>query len=384
MRSARRAPARDVSLALVNACLGVESHLALESSDIDQLVAAARFHRVAPLVLSTFRDSAAPELQPLQSDRFWAVATHLRACAALDQLAGLLDGIEWVTFKGPVFSELAHPVPGVRTYNDVDVLVAPSSLREVCRRLSAAEWRLADYDDMLRGDDPPGEMHWVSPGGVLVDLHWSLVNMHSRRRLFDVPTAALLRRRVPVQLGSNEQWWTLDPADSILHGCLHAALAGANKLVYLVDVDGLAGAITDWDEVADRAKQWRAHVQVALVLDRARRVLGTRVPADLHSRLAVPWTVRALTSITDRVAPVPDGRQSAGWARFVARAVRTTPGGTVRASVLHTVRRVREWAFPDRQSSAERVRAGEESLEVFLSAVEATETRPVLSTTKGT
>ena len=368
----RRRAAVDVSRALVEACRTDGSRSAPDPEVVAELVAAARFHRIAPLVLVAYRRSGAPGLEPLEVDRLRAVATHLQACGALDQLAALLEGVEWVTFKGPVFSELAHPVPGLRTYNDVDVLVPPASLREVCRRLREAGWHLADYEDMLRSPEPPGEMHWVSPGGVLVDLHWSMINMHSRRRLFEVPTAALLQRRVPVQPGSSRQWWTLDPADALIHACLHAALAGANKLVYLVDVDRLSRAVTDWDDVAARALEWRAQTQVALVMGRARRVLGTPLPADLDDRLGVPVPLRLLSSVTDRWAPVPDERQSAGWPRFLARAARTTTGGTVRAAVLHALRGVRERAAPDTRDDPARRPADEQSLEVFLAAVEST------------
>ena len=130
---------------------------------------------------------------------------------------------------------------------------------------------------MLRNQDVPGEMHWVSPAGVLVDLHWSMINMASRRRLFDIPTRELLERRRTLPLGGQEVW-ALEPADALVHGCLHAALAGANKLIYLLDVDMLARSVTDWDEVVARAQSWGAQAQTALVLARTSRVLGAPIP----------------------------------------------------------------------------------------------------------
>ena len=350
--------------------------MALSPAATERLVAAARFHRVAPLVFAAYRTSGHQGVLALQADRVQAISHHLQACHALDQLASVLQDIEWATFKGPVFSELAHPVPGLRTYNDVDVLVAPSSLREVCRRLHAAGWQIADYRDMLSNPQPPGEMHWISPGGVLIDLHWSMINMQSRRRLFEVPTTQLLDRRVPVTLGSTRVW-TLDPCDSLVHACLHAALAGANKLVYLIDVDQLSRQVTDWDELTRRARQWRAQVQVALVLGRARRVLGTSLPADLDSRLGVPSPIRGLLALTDRVASVPNGRQNAGMAKFVARTVRSTTTETVRTASLNATRGVKERSRRSTTELAERMRADEASLEAYLVAVESAGEPPV-------
>lgn len=367
--AARVAP-RAVSRTLVDVCTGVARPPALAPVATEMLVEAARFHRVAPLVLSVLGRSARPGLNALEADRLRAMATHLQACGVIEQLAHELAGLAWAILKGPVFSEVAHPVPGLRSYNDVDVLVAPESLREVCRRLHLAGWLLADYEDMLAAKDPPGEMHWVSPTGALVDLHWSITNMPSRRRLFAVPTAELLERRVAVALGPTSVW-TLDPYDTFVHACLHAAQSGANKLLYLVDVDGLSRHVDDWDEVVTRARQWRATSQVCLVTRRARRVLHTELPVDLDARLGVPWPVRGLLGLTDRMAPVPDARQNAGVARLVARAVRTSTTETVRVvgrsaarAALGRVRRVP-------RGLAHRQRSDEASLEQFLTAVEA-------------
>ncbi len=362
--------ARAVSRALVDVCTGVVRPPALDPVATELLVEAARFHRVAPLALSVLGRSARPGLAALEADRLRAMATHLQACGAIEQLSRELAGLAWAILKGPVFSEVAHPVPGLRSYNDVDVLVAPESLREVCRRLHLAGWLLVDHKDMLAAKDPPGEMHWVSPPGALVDLHWSITNMPSRRRLFEVPTAELLERRVPVALGPTTVW-TLDPCDTFVHACLHAAQSGANKLVYLVDVDGLSRHVSDWDEVVTRARQWRATSQVCLVTRRARRVLHTELPVDLDARLGVPWPVRGLLALTDRMAPVPDVRQRTGAARLVARAVRTSTTETVRvlsrsaaSAALARVRRVP-------RGPAHRQRSDEASLEHFLTAVEA-------------
>ena len=359
----------DVSQVLVDVCRqsGLV-HRVAAGAEVE-LVQAARFHRVAPLVHVAHRDQEPHVAGLFSGDRLRAITVHLQACGALHHLGEVLADIDWVTFKGPVFSELAHPVPGLRTYNDVDVLVSPSSLRAVSGRLSAAGWRVADYRDMLRNRDVPGEMHWISPTGVLVDLHWSMINMASRRGLFAVPTTDLLQRRVQVALGPHAVW-TLDPIDSLVYACLHAALSGANKLIYLVDIDRLSRTITDWDEVAVRARAWRAQAQVALVLGRAHRVMGTQVPTDLNSRLGVPRSVQALMVLTDRVAPVPHGRTSAGLSKFVARAVRPSGVATAAAAGRNAARWVRTRTAGAPAPANERLSADEASLEIYLGAVE--------------
>lgn len=342
------------------------------------LIEAARFHRLAPLVHVAHRGSE-PEVADLfREDRRRAMTTHLRACAVLEQLGTILDGIPWATFKGPVYSEHAHPVPGLRTYNDLDVVVDPSRLREVSRLLLLAGWQVADYEDMLRNQSVPGEMHWISSPGVFVDLHWSMINMAERRRLFQVSVADLLERRVPVKLGTLHSW-TLEPVDALVHACLHAALSGANKLIYLVDVDRLGQRITDWDDVAVRAKEWQAQAQVALVLARTQHVLGSPFPEDLWARLGVPRSLQVMSALTDQMAPVARGRTNQGLNKFVARVVRPSGPATLAAGASNAAKWLRDRPPGRAVESRERVRADEASLGAFLTAVESAAGDPELA-----
>jgi hypothetical protein len=189
-----RARRRATSAVLVSICRGEDVRPPHQISP-DDIVQAVRHHRVAPLAHVALRTSAPALAAPLQEDRDRAFAVHLGATAVLDDLHHILGELPWVVFKGSVLSEHAHPIPGLRAYQDIDVLVDPRDLRDVTTRLAAVGWELLDYDHMLRLIDVPGEMHWRSPVGLQVDLHWSMINMASRRQRFTVPTADLLGRR---------------------------------------------------------------------------------------------------------------------------------------------------------------------------------------------
>ncbi|WP_460691325.1 nucleotidyltransferase family protein [Nocardioides flavus (ex Wang et al. 2016)] len=336
---------------------------------VPELVDAARFHRIAPLVHVAYRDSAGALAEASRADRVRAITMHVSACDALGEVSTLLADLDWVTFKGPVYSERAHPVPGLRSYNDVDVLLDPFQLRDAAHMLLGAGWRVADYQDMLRNEAVPGEMHWVTPAGVLVDLHWSMVNMASRRRLFAIHTAELLQRRVRVELGSDVVW-TLDPVDALVHACVHASLAGANRLIYLIDVERLSLDVVDWNEVVSRAVAWRAQSQVALVLGRSHRVLGAPVPRDLDHRLGLSRMLQSLMAVTDRVAPVETSRRNVGLNKFVARAVRPSGPATAATVALNASRLLRQVTAGGSEPKTGRVRADRACLDAYLAAVE--------------
>lgn len=332
-----------------------------------ELIDAVRFHRLAPLAHVLLREAAPSVAESLAHDRDRALGLHLHITTLVGHLGDLLRDVPWVVFKGPVLSEIAHPVAGLRSYTDLDVLVDPPHLRETCVRLLAAGWTIADYDDMLRNPLVPGEMHWRSPSGALVDLHWAMINMADRRRQFSVPTTELLARRVPVRLGFSSAW-TLEPADALVHVCLHAALTGANKLLYLVDAQRMAARVTDWSEVGRRARAWRAAPHVALVLHRAQHTLGGRLPPRIDRLLGTSPALRVVFDVVDRVAPVDRARQDPGLARLVARAVQPAALSTLLAVSKSVGRHV---LGPDRSAPAVRIQADHDALEEYLTRVEA-------------
>ncbi|WP_324649618.1 nucleotidyltransferase family protein [Georgenia sp. H159] len=359
---------RAVSELLVAVCRGDVVDGAAVSPEA--VVPAARHHRIAPLTHVRLRESAPEVAEALRTDRDLAKSLHIRAAMLLRQVDELLADVRWVVFKGPVLAELAHPVPGLRPYGDLDLLVDPQDLRAVSRTLLAAGWEVGDYEDMLRNPETPGEMHWFTPAGIQVDLHWSMINMRSRRGEFDISTAGILGRRRRVRIGLGEAW-TMDEADTLVHVALHAALAGANRLCWMLDVDQLCRQVGDWGAVCRRAAEWGAQAHVALALRRAGATLGTPVPARVYRALGASLPLRALLDCVDRLSPVARQRRDASVSRLVARAVRPGAGRTVAQVAQNAARGVVDRVRPARAAGPARVQAGEAALEDFLLAVEA-------------
>lgn len=367
-RDAAVRPERAISEVLVQIARGQQPCVpTVLRGDSAGLLHALRHHRLAPLAHVLLRDTEPVLARRLRSDRDRAITVHLYATEMLREFADLVTDIPWVVFKGPVLSELAHPIPRLREYQDLDLLVAPADLRRVSERLLRAGWSVLDYDDMLTDPQVPGEMHWCSPAGLQVDLHWAMINTRRRRDRLAVPTEALLQRRVPVQLGFASAW-TLDPEDALLHVCTHAALTGANKLIYLVDAQRTAARVDDWAEVARRARAWHVAPHLSLVLHRARRTLGGQLPTGLDRMLGLGPPFRTVTGLVDTVAPVPHARRDPGLARLVARAVAPGAARTVAASARSVARYLQR---PQRSGPTDRVTAGDAALEEYLTRVEA-------------
>jgi hypothetical protein len=364
----RRTVGRAVDSLCVDVCLGRRLEVPELPGIEDELVRAVRFHRIAPLAHVALREVRPDLAALLREDRDQALLHHVRVTTTLAAISSTLTDLAWATFKGPVLSESLHPVAGLRSYGDLDVLVAPTDLREAGQRLLTAGWEvLATPDDLLNGE-VTGEIELGRAGGAVIDLHWSLVLSDTLRRRFHVPTADLLARSTPLMIGPVEVR-TFDATDTLVHLCHHAAFSGAVRLIHLLDSDQAARRIQDWDLVVQRTRSWGAGPQVGLVLARAQRVLGTPVPSDLDRRLGLSRAFGSLMSAVDRAWPTPALRGDASWPRLVARAVRPSATATATRALqnagLGVVTRARPATVPEQNVQARR-----DDVEAWFSAVE--------------
>lgn len=318
----------EVATALVDVCRGRVPHLSDRGAVAEEFVDAVRLHRIAPLAHVLLREDRPDISDRLGTDRDLAMAIHLRSSIVLGELGRAAGDIPWAAFKGPVLSEFFHPVQGLRTYGDIDVLVGPTDLREMSDRLVDIGWIVADPDEHHHNPDTPGEMHWLTPAGLLVDMHWSMINMAQIRRRFNVRTDSLLKRRRRVRLGLATAP-VLDPLDAFVHVCMHAGLTGAHRLLWLLDVDQMARQVTDWDAVVQRTVEWQVEAPMAVVVGRATRFLGTPVPSDLVERLGITRSSRRVMDLADRWSPVPSLEKEESIAKAVSRGVRLTGPATL-------------------------------------------------------
>lgn len=365
----------DVRGALLDVCRGTVPSAIADAepgSRVDEaFLTRVRLHRIAPLAQLLLREQRPDLATALRPDRDFARATHLRSLLVLAGLDELFDGLAWAVFKGPVLSETAHPAPGLRLYTDVDVLVDPNELREAVRRLVAAGWRTRNAPRHHRLAATPGEMSWQAPTGIVVDLHWTLINGADRRRRHDIRATSLLARRRRVRLGL-ARVPVLGDTDALAQVCLHAGLSGAHRLLWLLDVDRSVPTDDRWPALVDRARRWRAEAAVGVALARAHRYLGTEVPDGLWGSLGLSRTTAWVLAGADHLAPITARQREAALGRLVARAARpgglATVGVTVRKLALAAWNRGPGTPGPVRSEPSDRADAADRDW--FLAAVE--------------
>ena len=298
----------------------------LENVDGHDLLAAARRHRVSGCVSASVRHLPGvlpPQVEAaFEADARTQLAEHMRALGVVVHLLKrALDPVlgPWGVVKGPVLSGFVYDRPDLRSYRDVDVLVRPEELGVAVTALEAEGCELLDRNWTLLQREMLGELHLLTPNGMVVDLHWSLHNRERLRRTFPAPTGELLDRGAEVLLAGSPVR-TLDPLDTLVHLTLHAAMSGGDLLVWLKDIEQAWGHVEP-DQLPDRVEEWRARLPVSAMLSRTARVLGLNI-GELSPSLTLPRTVAGPLSAVEARWDFVTGGDTGSSSRLLTRALR--------------------------------------------------------------
>jgi hypothetical protein len=319
MSSNRWPPSSQVRRALLAAVptgpIGLRAHTLsslVRGCDPGELVALAISQGTADVVSRQLAPYLPEEyLARLVAQARLDAARHLGYLDVLGRLASALEhaGVLWVVLKGPALAELIYGDVS-RGYSDIDIMVPPRQLHRAVDALQGAGLTFAQRNWPLMVRVARAQVTLAFEGTPLVDLHWDLVYKRSTRQRFKLPSEEILERRRKVQLGTVGAW-VLEPTDFAAHVVLHAALSGAHRLHWLVDIERtLSVAPPDWDLFVRRCHDWGVGLPVGVALERARRTLAASVPVGVVDRLAGGWANRALVSQLSTW--VPGGRLLGG------------------------------------------------------------------------
>jgi hypothetical protein len=247
---------------------------------------AADYHGI---VIPLFRSFARDNREFIETTELGELARGRRA-GALKITAAAVDACTWLTQAGVRYAILKGPAIALayeeadREFVDLDVLVAPNQMLSAiatleehgARRLEAVQWPR---------DDGIGELPFLLPSGVTLDLHGDLVHHADVRRTFRLPAEPLLARATPARILGNDLF-VLDPEDNFIHVALHAMISGGDRLVWMADLRALAGqGRISWPTLVDRARDARAGLVVGVMLERSIQVVGTQVPKGVLREL---------------------------------------------------------------------------------------------------
>ena len=223
----------------------------------------------------------------------------LSRAAELRRLIGGMEGagVRALAYKGPALAVRAYGHLAMRTYADLDLLVAPEDVEGAGRVLQEAGYvsahRLSPAQEaVFRRVD--GDYPYHHPlTGALVELH---CRVSSARFCVPLPTAALIGRARPVTIGGGEVPAPADD-DLFLALCLHGAKHRWARLEWLTAAAALAvRAKLDPEAILRRAATIGAGRTVLLALLLARDTLGMPLADAIHRAIAADPVLPALAA----------------------------------------------------------------------------------------
>ncbi len=313
---------------ILRACLsdpGGESARALVRSapngGLESLPALASFHRVvAPVYASVsgvVPNGVRAQLERLYRDEF---ARRLIAMANLRRSQQLLRGLDvpFLVLKGPVLSDVIYAQPRMRFYRDLDLVVPRRSFAVALAALEGEGAVVVDANWPYFLEHLAGQVDLSTN----VDLHWHFLFFEWFRQTTNVRMEDVFERARTVTV-DGISIRTPDPADTLIHLAVHACLEGGKRLVWLKDIEqSVVNDRPPWDEVVERALDWRVNLLVGTMLMRSRYALAAPVPDDVIRRLVPTGAWRVFLGLLDRAFPATAWSRRETPASWTARATR--------------------------------------------------------------
>jgi hypothetical protein len=252
----------------------------------DGLIAEADWHRVSPIlcrVLETLPAGLIPDgllhqLRALNANNSFRSLVILGELRRLSELFEA-NRIPIAAFKGPVLAVANYGDPGLRRFNDLDILVPPDQVWRARDLLAAEGYRL--YSNLDWCGEPVYLLSHqelsMMRGVVAVDLHWRLFGKLFPYR-FDLPE--LWQRRGTVVVAGRSV-----PVLSAEHQLLYLAAHGAKHywafLGWICDFARfLQTTPLDWARVFRLAKSAGNPLVLAHALALAQDFAGVAIPPE--------------------------------------------------------------------------------------------------------
>lgn len=273
---------------------------------------AGALHRVRPALrrrLAAASGVPSEWMPPLEAAKHQQLIRHLRALADLGRIRRAFEraDVRWAVTKGPVLAAAVWPHPDMREYTDLDVLVHPADFGRALAALESEDFTYVDRNWPEVVVQNRAELAMRGPSGFPLDLHWDIAVSPEARRAFPTDLPAMLTRTRFVDVGGDVVVPALEATDTLLHVAHHAALSGANRLMWIADVFYAARQPgVDWDELERRARAARMLTTIAVVLARAERAFNTEFAMPTAMRARTERTVIGRTAVLrERRHPFP-------------------------------------------------------------------------------
>ena len=263
----------------------------LIDADWERLLALALQHGVAPVVYSRLKERGlilpsriADELRQIY---LASAARNMHLFHELGEILRALQaaGVPVIPLKGACLAEAVYGNIALRPMDDVDLLVKPGHIAEALGILRLLGY-LPDhpFDPIAEQAIGPHMPPISAPGGVTVELHWTIVYPGYHARFGNEDLEGLWSRVTPATIGGVSVLM-FSPTDLLLHVCMHVSAQhrfddmGLRAFLDMAQVCRRHGDAIDWKAFAARSNEWGIANGVRLALQLSREWTDLDLPS---------------------------------------------------------------------------------------------------------
>ena len=200
-------------------------------------------------------------------------------------------GVEVLLLKGAALAQTVYGGAGVRPMGDLDFLLHREDAPRALDLLGQAGYRRTSAEVHPGADLAyENEVQLVRGGLVpfVVEVHWSLFDVPYYQQ--SLPMAWFWDSALAIQI-DNTPARVLGPAAQVLHLCGHLVLHHGGERARLLWLHDVAEVLVhyrqqmDWQDLLDRAQQYRLVLPLQQVLPQLADEWGAPIPAEALSKL---------------------------------------------------------------------------------------------------
>ncbi len=188
-------------------------------------------------------------------------------------------GIDVIVLKGAFLTKTVYKTEALRVIGDIDLLVKAADLGQVEKILLEMGYGPTERPSIQAQCARSQHLKpFIKKGAFPIEIHWTLY--FKQDCPFEIMVDMLWEQPKPFTV-VDVQVLSLSPENLLLHLCIHAYVNGFVGMRFLSDIYNTLRYYQDeidWDDLFQRARQWKAEKVVYIALYLAKDWLAARVP----------------------------------------------------------------------------------------------------------
>ena len=261
--------------------------LILDIEDWNNFTKLAYAHGVFPLVYKALKmhETSIPKdvLTKMQNDYMGIVKKNMLMSAELIQVMKLLEenGIEAISFKGPLLSQLAYGDITSRQYADLDILVNEKDIFTTATLLKKHNYTYISSIELLKNKtflDVSNDFSLFTSTNTHIELHWKLFREKiGKHQSFE----SYFQNRVKIKI-NNKELTTLSNELLLVYLCLHGSKHAWERIEWINDITMLIhNNKIIWEDVLATAQKMDVETSLYLGLNLAKDLCEIDIPDEL-------------------------------------------------------------------------------------------------------